>query len=442
MASSFTPGERPRVAVAPDGTLAAIHEPARVSVVELPGCAAFAELELANDASASDVQWIGAPPRLLVVARYAGHSLVHLLDPYGPRTIGELRIDEPVRLSAVVGAHALLLGAHAATVVTAADNQLTFYQFPARGGVPTVAGAGPECFVVAVPGALEEWDPHARIPKRRIKLPHTGTVAAVGGSDRVAWCTWREHPKRIDALPVVQRGQPKAHELPEPIGEIAAHPNSDLIVCLGAETRRIYVVDLDGRRGLRVVGPVGIERAEAVGLVLGRVDGVLAAQAQRAVTVVSLDQAEPEVRKPTFIGEEATPLAQPGAIDGPPTTVSLQSPLLDELRDGRDWRYELVAWARAAIASSALAGEPPAAPAISHVIARWELTPSLRPVLALLYGVYLAGERGAAPVDVARVARGWAEALGRGELAARKVAVYLDSRVHLAPSIQRVLDES
>jgi hypothetical protein len=432
-ASSFAPDERPRVAIASDGTLAAIHEPTRVSVVELPGCAAFAEVAVAADA-ANELAWIGAPPRLLLVSRYAAHTIVHLVDPYGPRTIAELRVEEAVRLSGVVGVHALLLGAQAATVVTASETQLAAYTFPARGGVPAVAGAGAECFVVAVPGAgaLEEWDPQGRIPKRRVKLPHAGTVAAVGGSDRVAWCTWRDEPNRIDALPVVQRGQPKSHVLPERIAEVAAHPRSDLIVCLGAETGRIYVVDLDGTRGLRVVGPVGIERAEAVGLVVGRVGGVLAAQAKRPVSVVVLDPTAPE---PSAVRERV----EPESVDGPRTTVSVASP---HHADARDWRYELVSWARAAIASSALAGEPPPAPAISHVIARFELSPHLRPVLALLYGVYLAGERGAAPIDVARVARGWSEALGKGELAARKCAVYEDSRVRLAPVVQRALDEA
>src|SRR4029077_8437110 len=130
-----------------------------------------------------------------------------------------------------------------------------------------------------------------------------------------AWCTWRDEPNRIDALPVVQRGQPKSHELPERIAEVAAHPSSDLIVWLGADTGRIYVVDLDGRRSLRVVGPVGIDRAESVGLVVGRVGGVLAARAKRPVWVFVIARSNPE-----------QPAAQPESIDGPPTMVSVGSP--------------------------------------------------------------------------------------------------------------------
>src|SRR5262249_19250870 len=51
-------------------------------------------------------------------------------------------------------------------------------------------------------------------------------------------------------------------------------------------------------------------------------------------------------------------------------------------------------------------------------------------------------EPGAAPIDIARVlGRNWDEALGRGQLAAAGIAVYRDSRVRIAPSVQRALDE-
>src|ERR1041385_7945469 len=110
--------------------MAAVQEPARLSVVELPGCDAFSEVEIARDATATDVGWIGAPPRLLVLARHASHAIAHLVDPYGPRTIAELRIDGPVRFSGVVGSHALLLGAHAATVITASEGGLASHVFP------------------------------------------------------------------------------------------------------------------------------------------------------------------------------------------------------------------------------------------------------------------------------------------------------------------------
>jgi hypothetical protein len=76
------------------------------------------------------------------------------------------------------------------------------------------------------------------------------------------------------------------------------------------------------------------------------------------------------------------------------------------------------------------------------VIARFDLATALQPVVMLLYGAHLCGERGAAPADVARLLdRRWDEALGRGELADRGVASYAGSRVALAPLVLRVLDE-
>jgi hypothetical protein len=84
----------------------------------------------------------------------------------------------------------------------------------------------------------------------------------------------------------------------------------------------------------------------------------------------------------------------------------------------------------------------PAAPAFDTLSARLDLAAALRPALVLLYGAHLCGERGVAPVDVARILDGrWDEALGRGELAARSIAYYAASRVALSSLVLRVLDE-
>jgi hypothetical protein len=105
------------------------------------------------------------------------------------------------------------------------------------------------------------------------------------------------------------------------------------------------------------------------------------------------------------------------------------------------WRDEIVTWTRA-LAAGAADYRVPDAPLIDEVIARFELAPALYAVLVLLYGAHLCGERGVAPADVARILdRQWDEALGRGELAERGVAVYAGSRVALSALVLRVLDE-
>ena len=305
-------------------------------VLEVPGCAAFAEIGIDPGAIESEIAWVGAPPRMLVLSRYEAHSTVHLLDPYGPRTIAEVRLEAPMRLFGAVGAHALAVGSLGAAVLTATDAQLTPYQFPAR-AAPVCAGAAGAQFVVALAGSIEEWDPQSRMPKRRLKLPRPAVITAVGGSDRVLWMTTQQDPARIDVIPLVNRGQPKTHDLPEPIAHITGHPRSDLLVCTGATTGRVFVVDLDGRRPIRVIAPDGIDRADAAGLVLGRMTGVLVAQSLRPVAIIQLDGRQ-ESRPPPIDALARDPVMRStpfGPVDSAldrigevPTAVMLSSPPL------------------------------------------------------------------------------------------------------------------
>lgn len=514
VAPGFSPLDRPRIAVSPDGTLAAVVESTRVVVLEVSGAAAFGEVGVDGAAQATEIAWVGAPPRLLVLSRFTAHTTVHLIDPHGPRTIAEIRLESPMRLFASVGSHALAVSAMGAAVLSAGDGHLTPYQFPAR-SVPLTAGAAGSNFMVALAGQIEEWDPASRMPKRRLKLPKPAVITAVGGSDRVVWMTTQQDPTRLDVLPLVNRGQPKFHDLPEPIAHASGHPRSDLVVCVGADSGRLYVVDLDGRTRLRVLEAPGLDRPEAAALVLGRGVGVLAAQARKPVTLIPLEPREPEappVREsepviavapttavtaaPVFEPEPevavapistlldepprpASPVAEPAPVTPPPVvTVAPAAPaprpaapptavvaqnLADKFSAWRDrmrqtqprseagavpwaearpsWRDEVVAWARAVAAGSVDRGAPPAPP-IEALARRFELPPPLTAALVLLYGAHLAGEGGAAPVDVARVlGRRWDEALGTGMLAQRGLVSHGGSRVRLAAPVERALDE-
>ncbi|NVB85304.1 MAG: hypothetical protein HOV81_43475, partial [Kofleriaceae bacterium] len=620
-AAAFVPAARPQVVVAADGTLAAIHEPSRVVVLEVPTCSPFAELGIDADAAASDVAWVGTPPRLLVLSRHSAHSMVYLVDPFGPRTIAEMRLEAPMKLYASVGNHALVIGSLGAAVLAATDRSLSLYQFPARAR-PVTAGAAGNQFMVALSNSLEEWDPQNRMPKRRLKLPRPAAITAVGGSDRVVWMTTQQEPARIDVIPLVNRGQPKAHDLPEPISSVASHPRSDLVVCVGATSGRVWVIDLDGRHGLRMIGPEGIDKVDAAGLVLGRVTGVVAAQAQRPVVLVGLDRND-DASGPVAVARESSgaafvpressgaacvPRESSGAVVAPrtrassspvvapkheamadivaksslygdegveavPTSVTLPSSFADAGRSsfadagrspfadagrspfadagrspfadaGRSpfadadrspfadadrspfadvgpfvasepdsfrgaqeprsfatrpapelavkadprlqakttrstndavadaqrhfaawrermrsprartvetqtkmwprapatWRDDALAWARSVLAGDADAEVSSDSP-FAMLVVRFDLSPALQPVLALLYGLHLAGISGASPAEVAKLLGSWDEALGGGELAERGVALYRESRVVLAPAVQRVLDE-
>ncbi|HSS02655.1 MAG TPA: hypothetical protein VLM79_36590 [Kofleriaceae bacterium] len=287
-ADRFAPVDVPRVSASQDGTLAAIHEPSRITLLELPTGTAFAEIGVDPDALASEVAWVGTPPRLLVLSRYDGNSTAHMIDPLGPRTIAEIRLEATMRLSATVGGWALAIGALGTAVMSSSETSLAAYQFPAR-VIPVTAGAAAGQFLVALAGSVEEWDPQSRTPKRRMRLPRSAAITGVGGSERLVWMTTQQEPARIDVIPLVNRGQPRAHDLPEPILRTLGHPRSDVVVCLGAESGRLYVVDLDGRTRMRILEPDGIERIDAASLVMGRMTGILAAQAGHPIAIVGLD---------------------------------------------------------------------------------------------------------------------------------------------------------
>ena len=234
---------------------------------------------------------------MLVVTATESHTDVRLVDPFAePRRVAEIRLEGVMRLAAANGTHALLLGARAAAVLSAGDIGVTPYQFLAR-TLPQIVGVAGTQFVVALPGTIEEWDPASRMPKRRLRLPRVATITSLGGSERVLWMTTAQDPARLDVLPLVNRGQPKAHELPEPIAAVSGHPQTDAVICIGTETGRIYAIDLDGKSRIRTIALPGVDRADAAALVVaGNTLSVIAAQVGRPIATAAIDgvrEAEP-----------------------------------------------------------------------------------------------------------------------------------------------------
>ena len=286
--ASHVAADRCWIVASPDGGHAAIVEPGGIVVVELESATPIAEVGVATALEHTDVGWIGTPPRLLVLSRHATHSTVHMIDLDGPRARAEIQIEGTIRLGATVGAHALVLGATSTAVLTAGDAHLTPYQFPGR-SLPIAAGAAARLFVVAVAGAIEEWDPQQRTPRKRLRLPRPAAIAQVGGTERVVWMTTQQDPTRIDVIAQVNRAQPKVHELPEPIAHVSSHPQRDVLVCLGRETGSLYVVDLEGRAPIRTLEVKGIPRTDAVALFAGATLGVIAARAGLPLALGLLD---------------------------------------------------------------------------------------------------------------------------------------------------------
>lgn len=459
-----------QLAVARDGSLALLQEPTRVAVVELPGCKVRAELPIDTPAEATDVAWVGAQSQLLVLARQSGHTEATLWEPPKgtffeapsgagrPKKLAETRLSGSMRFLAVVGDYALLVGSLGVVVLSTASSHLMPYQFPAR-HAPVAAGAAGSQFVVALSSSIEEWDPQSRMPKRRFKLPQPVAVTAVGGSERAVWAVSRQDPTRIHVFPMVNRGQPKYHELSEPIAHVAAHPRADLLVCIGANSRRIYVVDIDGKSEVRTIEPGSVGEAggnggvEAAGLAFGRFFGVVIASANRPLKTFGLDDRHPAPASPpptsVLIRRESEserprstlyeddelsvwnvpPPDGPIALDGEASAKPTSS-----------WRDELVAWSRDFHAGSQQRACPEQ-PDIREMLARYGLPAELAPAISLLYAAHLCGQQGAAPADVASVLGGnWDEALGNGQLNATGIARFERSRVLLDAWVLRALD--
>lgn len=324
LVSSIPASERPRLVVAADGSQIAVAEGPGIALFELPGRKRMAEINIDPDAESYDVGWLGS--RLLVLSRFGAHTTVHLLDPSGPRTLSEIQLESPMRLYATVGSYALVGGAQGIAVLSATETHVTPYQFPAR-AVPTAACAtAAGRFMVAVPGAIEEWDPQSRMPKRRLRLPRPATITALGASDRVVWMTTLQDPSRIDVVPLVNRGQPKAHDLAEPIAFAVGHSKSELVICLGAESGKLYAVDLDGRIRHRVLGIEGLDRVDAAALVAIRAPAtapsVAIAQAGRPLALVPLVPSEQREGEPA-----PPPVVQlPWSDDGAKRSTLVEDP--------------------------------------------------------------------------------------------------------------------
>lgn len=304
-------------------------EPERVAIIEMPSGELVAELGLQPEAEGVDVGWLAGGTRLLVVSRLPDHTLLHLLDVAGGgvRLCAEKRVEAAMRLLATSGPHALLAGAVSSAVATCVDDNVAIHPVAAR-GVPAAAGALGSQLVVALSGAIELWDPVARVAKRRLKLPRPAQLSAIGGSERQIWLTTLGEPRRVEVVPLINRGQPRGHEVPEDLALIAGHPRLDVLACVGA-SGQVFVLDLDGRIPGQVLSPAVFGGPPMVlALVAGRVPALVGVAAGQAPRLVALDgkplaewpvvrSLEPSAAPPTAPAVPAVPARPPSRAEAP-----------------------------------------------------------------------------------------------------------------------------
>jgi hypothetical protein len=322
--AGYIAGERPQLAASPDGVHAAVADATRVAVIDLDSLQLIADIPAASDDT--QVGWLGTPAQLLVVTHEAQHTQMQLVQPLDGSIVAEVRFAVRVRLAATAGAYALGVSPTGAIVVHAASSRLTWYELPGR-SAPLAAGSGTrELYIAHATGMIEEWDPQQRAPKRRLRLAKPSVIRAVGGSPRAVWYTTVHDANRVELIPSVNRGQPTAHTLPEPIAALCSHPDTSDLVCVG-RSGKLHRVDLDGRLPLATL-ELGGNRIDAAALVAGRASGVLIARTGQALALVGSERSASElVAARTVAPAVVRRISPPALADASPVpSISLAAP--------------------------------------------------------------------------------------------------------------------
>jgi hypothetical protein len=241
-----------RVVVSADGRLAAIVEPTRVVVVRLAGLVTEAEIGIEGGADANDVAFAGTPGRLIVLAHSHARTCLHLIEPTGPRQLGELQFRMPTRIVAVSGRHVLLANSVSTALVDVFNDELVAIQLRSRLVISAAGAFGPDRFILSARGVFEECDARTGAPARRFRFNEPVTAQHLGGNQRRIWSILRSRSGQIDVLSLVGGRQPEHILLPEPARRVAADAEHDLLLVIGSQTGGGFVVDL-GRRTVKVL---------------------------------------------------------------------------------------------------------------------------------------------------------------------------------------------
>jgi hypothetical protein len=463
-----------RVTTSADGMYAAVVEPDRIVVLDLPELAPLAEIGIDGDARTNDVAWVGTPARLLVLSRVGETARLYVVDPRGPTKLGDIELRTTMRIAAASGAYALLAGdaPGSAAIVDVERRELVAQSLATRGTIRAAGAFGDDRFIVSTGGLFEEWDGRTRKPARRVQLSRPAAATHIGGNPRQLWLVREGAPDKIEVIALSSVGRSRVIELPEPAEHVASDVAAETLVVVGARTGGLYVIDLVTRAPL-----LALDRGRAFDAAWLGSDAIVACTAGGLIELVpATGEAPPPGTAPPGPGtddddedddeddgEDGDDEAAPGTGARGSTWARVAawreqvrrrtvSPAPTDLRtapSGRrlaandsGWRDVLAAWARGVLSGGG-ARTPELDPGPLHdVAARLDLDGELSRALWLAYGAHLCGQDGVAPIDVASVtARRWDEALGAGVLAATGALVWRRSRMRITPELEAALDE-
>jgi hypothetical protein len=485
-----------RIAVSPEGGQIGVYEPGRVAVLAIPDLAPISEIGTEGDLEDNDVAFIGK--RLVVLSRSARQSRLHVIDAAGPSKLGEASFRMPLWIAAVAGDYMLATGGGQTAIIDLSKPEVVATMLPVRGAIGAAGPMGTTGFVIASGDALEEWDAATRKPVRRVRLGRSLDPAFVGGDADRVWMISRQAPRHVEIIALTRRSSHTIELVTEP-HRVAANPRGDLLAVICDDTHSTYVVDVARRvppmridRGpmaavawsgahtlvlqpmgqplelLSIPGPAEPARAApddqpdasaaapapATERPLRRVpadradappqwtrDEIsqrLAAWRER-VSARSAPSADPEpppapawapapLHRPREASEPAAALPEHGALQPPPPG---------------GWRSEIASWARSICARSYRPAPAHGHAALDDLLARLALDAELRDALALLYGAYLNGLAGVAPIDLAAVVHwDWDQAIGDGPLTRSGIVRWSSGRFALIPDAIAALDGS
>lgn len=469
-----------RLAADVSGNRIGLIEPGRVVLVEVPSLAAMSELGIAGDLADNDVHFVGDMGRLAVMSRSAGRAVMHLVDPEGPTKVGEVQFRNSARIVAVAGNFVLTVAGNVTAVVDITQRELAAIPLPTRGAVTQAASLGPTTVVLAIGGALEQWDLEQRTPGRRLRLDRPIDPFVLGGNPDRIWVVQRDTRRIVDIITLSSRTT-KQLELPEAALVIEAHPDGDLVAMIGADTRRGYVVDL-----VRAIPPTLLDGGELTALAWAENGDSIVVKPETGTLTLLGTRPEPEAPPP----DDEEPAAGPSSLEEPQAPDEAAKPAAgnwsrDEIsrrlaqwrsryqseeaaaanRDEPDdeepvatptpasmpapvpsggWRGQLADWSRAILARQIRPlPEELDRTALELIAVRTNLPPALLPAIALLYGAYLLGHRDVAPIDLAAVTDyAWPEALAQGQLVLAGITATKRGRTRLVAEVRAVLDEA
>ena len=444
--------EQVRLLAPYSGGQVALVEAGRALVLELPGLTTVSEIGLPGDDC--DVAYVGS--RLVVLARSATDSTLHVIEPSGPTKLGAIKLRGAARIAAIAGDHVLVTGT-STWVVEIGKLENGALALPLRGAL-TAAGTSDARLLLCVAGALEEWDPVLRKPARRLRVDQAIEPWLVGGNEERVWIVSRKQPQQLDIVGLAKKSTRRI-ELPEPVARVVPHRSGDVVVAIG-ESSRPYVVFVDRQAPIAPLDPLIGDVAwlgRGLTLAVRTVDGQIA--------LVSVGDDEPEVPRPAPLPRIVEPPSPPEPEPPPApkwTRDDISSrlaawrqrvsekraddpaPTIDNATDVHPggWRNELASWARAVCARSYRDLPRLDYGALDEVTERLALVERDREAVALLYGAYLNGIAHVAPIVLApAVGWQWQDALGGGALAASGAVRWRAGQIRLAPELIAAIDE-